>query len=93
MKKTLSKAEKVQKELLTQEKSIEAIEQVFTRVLCDYITLKSLPDSEQVSLVIRDASVSDKKRLDNIYVFEKSAINACESEPADLLEQAQKYKF
>ncbi|WP_040487576.1 hypothetical protein [Idiomarina baltica] len=96
MKKTLkAKQEKVQKErLLTQEKSIEAIEQVFTRVLCDYgITLKSLPDSEQVSLVIRDASVSDKKRLDNIYVFEKSAINACESEPADLLEQAQKYKF
>ncbi|WP_370215667.1 hypothetical protein [Idiomarina sp.] len=96
MKKMLkAKQDKVRKErLLTQEKSIEAIENVFSNVLCDYgITLKSLPDDEQVSLVIRDASMNKDKRLDNVYVFGKSAINSCDSQPDELLKQAQKYKF
>lgn len=90
-----AKQEEVRKErLLTQEKSIEAIESVFSSVLCDYgITLKSLPDDEQVSLVIRDASINRDKRLDNVYVFDKSAIGRCDSQPAELLKQAQKYKF
>ncbi|RUO80716.1 hypothetical protein CWI84_03790 [Idiomarina tyrosinivorans] len=99
---TLVAEQKRQAEQLKQQRqqqrdaSLQQFEQTLGTVLCDYgVTLRNLPDDENVTVILENFGSQTQPNADRIYVFNKKKISSCKgnSDSSELISGADAYYF
>ncbi|WP_417659819.1 hypothetical protein [Pseudidiomarina sp.] len=78
------------------QQQVAEFERTMAETLCDYgVTLKALPNNENVSFVLEGAGNKDAGGRDKIYIFSKSSLSNCQGNDGvnDLLAKAVTYSF
>lgn len=78
------------------EKQVSAFERTLAETLCTYgATLKSLPNDEHISFVLKGSAIDDTGTRDKVYIFDKASLMTCQknNKASDLLSQSLTYSF